>query len=514
SYKSYEYDGSYISPYAQSGAALGNTSFVFTSDGDGSAPDFAVVSNPIGEGSVLSMTGKTDYPMYKLNFKGDVLSKPGKYTVIVSAYKGSEPISAGASCWFNVNNTSANLEVGNITLGSSAFTKSTFSLVIGTSEEYAAGEVKGSLLSGVKMFTRLANGKTALFDDIELWYEEYADITFVLDGEVSTVTALASEQMPITHKSYAPGTALPLIDVTGTGYTFAGWSKTADGSGIITEAEAGCYTLYAVYEKYTDEKATAFENDITGEYGTLIYRQDFEGSDDYTAYSYNASYVSPYADSGAMLGNSNYVYTSDGDKTNPTFAVVENPVGDGYVLSMTGVTTYPIYRTVFDGNVISKPGKYTIVVNALKGTATAAVLRPRFNGCLNGASNLCSIGLGTDSFYKTAASFTVKTKEQFDASGLADTDYTRDYIYTLRDIYMFLDGGQNKTVYFDDIELWYEEYADITFHLDGEESYIANAALEVFPVTHQSIEPGETLPTFTLSGVGYKFVGWSETADG
>lgn len=515
SYGSYVYDATYQSSYASSGAALGNTSYVYASDGDGSNPTFAVVDNPVenGSGKVLSMTGTSAYPMYKLNFKGSVLSKPGKYTLTVKAYKGQESISS-AQCWFNVNNKNDNMKMGTLSLGGSAFSKNTYSTVIGTAEEYAAGEASGSLLSDIKLFAANAKERTVYFDDVELWYEEYADITFVLDCDSTAVSSLMATLLPITHKSYAPGAELPAPEIEQTGYKFLGWSKTAgDTENLVTKAEAGKYTLYAVYEQYTDAKATPFATETLGDYGRLIFKQDFESSDDMSAYSYSTVYQSPYANAGAMLGNSSYVYSTDGDATNPTFAVIDNPVGSGKVLSMTGTTAYPIYNLVFDGNVISKPGRYTVVIHTLGGTVTSAMFRPRFNNCLGNAQDFCSIGLGKDSFATTTASFVIETKEQFDATGTPATAYTKEHIYTLRSMYLFWKGGNGKTGYFDDIELWYEEYADVTFHLDGPESYVADAAAVAFPVTHQSFEPGDELPHFALSGVGYKFVGWSEKAD-
>ncbi len=513
SYSSYAYDADYQSPYASSGAALGNTSYVYAADGDGSNPNFAVVDNPVGEGKVLSMTGTSNWPMYALYFKGNVLSKPGKYTLTVQTYKGTEAISSGM-CWFNVNNSNANVTMGNLSLGTGAFSSNTFSTVVGTAEEYEAGEASAKLIHIMKMFASGANGRTLYFDNVEVWYEEYADITFVFDGATAAVSEQMAKLIPVTHKSYAPNATLPACEIGQTGYRFVGWSKTAeDSENLVTTAEAGKYTLYAIYEKYTDTKATPFDTETTGTKGRLIFKQDFESSDDMAAYSYSTAYQSPYATDGAMLGNSSYVYSTDGDATAPTFAVVDNPVGEGKVLSMTGKTAYPIYNLVFDGNVISKPGRYTVVIHALGGTVTNAMFRPRFNNCLGSAQDFCSIGLGKDSFAETSASFVIETKEEFDATGTPTTAYTKEDIYTLRSMYLFWKNGNEKTGYFDDIELWYEEYADITFHLDGPEDYVATAAATAFPITHRSFEPGETLPSFAISGVGYKFVGWSEKAN-
>ena len=105
--------------------------------------------------------------------------------------------------------------------------------------------------------------------------------------------------------------------------------------------------------------ATPFEEDIYGEYGKLIWKQDFDKSDNPGDYSYDADYVSPYTSPEYSLGDTDYINTSDSDGTNPTFEIVKNPVtGNGQSLAMTGTSSYAIYRLNFGKgkDIISNPG--------------------------------------------------------------------------------------------------------------------------------------------------------------
>ena len=148
----------------------------------------------------------------------------------------------------------------------------------------------------------------------------------------------------------------------------------------------------------------------TGEYGKLIWKQDFEGAASIGDYRYDIGYVSPYAADGATLSDTSLVWTGDGDGTNPTFTIVDNPVGDGKVLSMLGKTTYPIYRLNFgrEKDIISKPGKYTLVVHAYDGgKGYAANCRFLINRCYDGAPEAGAIRFGSDSFKKNAYTFTI-----------------------------------------------------------------------------------------------------------
>lgn len=69
---------------------------------------------------------------------------------------------------------------------------------------------------------------------------------------------------PNTHKSYLPGAALPELSVPGSGYRFIGWSKVKDdASQIVTEAEAGLYDLYAIYEDANGDDLAGLETYMT-----------------------------------------------------------------------------------------------------------------------------------------------------------------------------------------------------------------------------------------------------------
>jgi len=260
--------------------------------------------------------------------------------------------------------------------------------------------------------------------------------------------------------------------------------------------------------------ATAFSETKSGSLGKLIWKQDFDSAQSAGDYSYDPSYSSPY--SASSLGSSEFVYTGDGDFSNPTFSLVQNPVtGSGKSLAMLGTTSYPIYKLTFAGDILSKPGKYTLVINAYKGNENVnATCRFIMNRCYKGAPEMGGISLGSGSFSQTSYSFTVCTKEEFENSGLSETQFTSSKVFAFQYAYLFMSGGNGKTCYFDDLELWYDEYADVTFHTEGPTSEVTEAAGDVVTNTHRSFVPGSTLPSFSVPGSGYSFVGWSETPDG
>ena len=96
-----------------------------------------------------------------------------------------------------------------------------------------------------------------------------------------------------------------------------------------------CFSLFAagVSAVSYNGTATPLMETTTGEYGKLIWKQDFEGAASIGDYRYDIGYVSPYAADGATLSDTSLVWTGDGDGTNPTFTIVDNPVGDGKVQS-------------------------------------------------------------------------------------------------------------------------------------------------------------------------------------
>ncbi len=279
-----------------------------------------------------------------------------------------------------------------------------------------------------------------------------------------------------------------------------------------------CFSLFAVGVSAVSYNGTAtpLMETTTGEYGKLIWKQDFEGAASIGDYRYDIGYVSPYAADGATLSDTSLVWTGDGDGTNPTFTIVDNPVGDGKVLSMLGKTTWPIYQLHFgkEKDIISKPGKYTLVVHAYDGgKGYAANCRFLINRCYEGAPEAGSISFGSNAFNKNAFSFTICTKEEFKATGLTETSYTNSNVFALQYVYLFMMGGNGKTCYFDNIELWYDEYADITFHTEAKNDGMAKDLEMLFPNTHKSYLPGTALPKLSVPGSGYRFVGWSKVKD-
>ncbi len=269
-------------------------------------------------------------------------------------------------------------------------------------------------------------------------------------------------------------------------------------------------TAIAVEYKGT---ATAIPETVTSELGTLIWKQDFDSASSVGDYAYDASYVSPYAESGASLGNPDYVYAGDGDGSNPTFTVVNNPKGSGKVLSVFGTSAYPIYQLRFNGNVFSKPGKYTLSYKAYSTSAVNNVCRFYMNKATS-VSEYGEVALKTDGFNTYTFSITLISPAEFASSGLSDTAFTRTHAYTIPRIYLFQKDAEDVTTYYDDIELWYEEFATITYHVDGPNAYVTNAANNAVPKKEVSIRVGSSLPDITLTGTPYVFTGWSTSKDG
>lgn len=88
-------------------------------------------------------------------------------------------------------------------------------------------------------------------------------------------------------------------------------------------------------------------------------------------------------------------------------------------------------------------------------------------------------------------------------AGLASDEYTLDYVYSMNYFDVFLNMGNGKTLHLDDFEIWFEEYADVTFVLDG-----TDLSLDV---THRSFKPGSHMPAPNAVPAGFKFLGWTET---
>lgn len=258
-------------------------------------------------------------------------------------------------------------------------------------------------------------------------------------------------------------------------------------------------------------KGVPFENTVTGQYGKLIWKQDFEDTSSIGNYYYDPDYISPYALNGASLSDPNCVWTGDGDETNPGFSIVSDPsaTGNGKVLQMDGKSNYPIYKMNFGNDIISKPGKYTFAVKLYNGgNGVAGRCRFLVNRCYSGAHD-AEVAFGKENFADNTFSYTVCTREEFDASGLALSDYSSDMVFAFQYAYLFMMSGNGKTCWLDDIEMWYEEYADITFHIDSADKTLENSAAKSLPVVHKSLKPGQALPTLNITGTGYDFIGWS-----
>lgn len=279
---------------------------------------------------------------------------------------------------------------------------------------------------------------------------------------------------------------------------------------------ASCIPIFVKAEP-VHGTAVPFTEPTTGEYGKLIWKQDFDTAQTIGDYFYDPEYISPYANAGATLGSSDYVYTGDGDNTHPKFSLVTDPItGNGKALSMTGETYYPIYRLDFGGKVLSKPGKYTFVFKSCKEIPESLKCTVRFylNNAQNNVPEMGTAEPGTADYSTRAYSFTIRTKEEFDATGLPESHFSTSTAFSFNCVYLFLSNGNGKTVYFDDIEMWYEEYADITFHTDGPDDYVTNAASNSLSIPHQSFLSGSPLPNLNISGSDYRFIGWSREKNG
>lgn len=373
------------------------------------------------------------------------------------------------------------------------------------------------------------NGSTEfLFDDFVI-APNYA-FTYYVDGtEYKTEYVSALDDEGNYRTSFVPTLEAPKKD----GKKFLGWatSKNAEKaleSVALANEDVVLYAVYEIDDEYYlgDGIVTAFDSKIEGAFGTLIFKQDFDNAKSIKDYMYDADYVSDYKESGATLSDTSFVKIGDGDASDPLFTIVKDPVsGVGKSLSMTGRSQYPILRLTFGGSVISKPGMYhfNIKSNSSSGTLDEKV-RFYMNEVTNAESKTLSPSSSywtefpthygkwftenDDEIYKQAQknffpnnSFRVVTKEEFENSSLKNTDYTLDYVYALRYIDIFLNNGNGKTVNFDDIELWFEEYADVTFVTDG-----SGAELDV---SHRSFKPGTRLPELNV-GENYKFLGWTE----
>lgn len=391
-------------------------------------------------------------------------------------------------------------------------------------------EAKGKTDPAFIIYASSQNGDTTFFFDDFVIAPDYA-VTYCVDGaQVKTeyISPLSSDGTFLT--SFVPSYTPTAKD----GYKFAGWSASPNGTNVLENVSLANedIVLYAIYEiddqYYLGEgMATAFDSKIEGAFGTLIFKQDFDSAKSIKDYKYDADYVSDYKDDGASLSDTSLVKIGDGDSSNPLFTIVKDPVsGVGKSLSMTGRTQYPIYRLTFGGSVISKPGMYhfNIKSNSSSGTIDEKV-RFYMNEVTNADTKTLTPSSSfwtefpthygkwmtskDDEIYKQAQknfftnnSFRVVTKEEFEDSSLENTDYTLDYVYALRYIDVFINNGNGKTVNFDDIELWFEEYADVTFVTDG-----SGATLDV---NHRSFKPGTRLPELSVAD-DYKFLGWTET---
>ena len=356
-----------------------------------------------------------------------------------------------------------------------------------------------------------SGGTVAYLDDIIL--TPHYLVTYYVDGkafETQTVDPVGDDGA--FRSSFVPDAVAP----EKRGYAFLGWAlsplaESAVQSVPLANEDIALYAVYAFDETYFlgDGTATPFDETPEGAYGRLLYRNDFDGEDSIKNYEYDPAYESPYALSGASLANPATVTLRDGDGSAPRITLEPDPVsGVGDSLAMLGRSQYPLLRLSFADRALSKPGRYHFLFKSYKG---AEKLNPIVRLYMNDATAVPNITLNSSAktFAENDLRFTVVTREEFENSGVADASYTLDNVCSLDHIDLFLENGSGKTIRFDDFELWFEEYADITFRLDGLSNAVRTRITQALPALHASFKPGSRVPSPDLAGIGYRFIGWA-----
>jgi len=358
---------------------------------------------------------------------------------------------------------------------------------------YLADTTNAANLSDPAFIIYAVAGSGQLYFDDFVFAPAYC-FTYYVDGEeykTEYVSPLDNDGSFLA--SFAPEFEAPEKE----GYKFTGWALSPSGD-AVTSINLGNedIVLYAKYEYdesyYLGEgDPMAFENENNGAYGRLIFRQNFENVSSLNDYYYDSTYE----------GMENvYVEAPAGDME-AILNIDTNPVtGLDKSLKLIGKADSPVYRLMFPDGLLSRAGKYTVTFTAYRGEDTP---NTKFylgvNDCTNPPYE--NVNQSDKDNKANKFTFTVVTDEEFENSGFSDTDFTTEYVKALNYIDIGLKNGNGKIVYIDNIEIWYEEYADVTFE---------NADVEV---SHISLKPMSRLPEPAVDD-GYIFLGWSEEADG
>ena len=358
---------------------------------------------------------------------------------------------------------------------------------------YLADTTNAANLSDPSFIIYAVAGSGQLYFDDFVFAPAYC-FTLYVDGEeykTEYVSPLDNDGSFLA--SFAPEFEAPEKE----GYKFTGWALSPSGD-AVTSINLGNedIVLYAKYEYdenyYLGEgDPMAFENENNGAYGRLIFRQNFENVSSLNDYYYDSTYE----------GMENvYVEAPAGDME-AILNIDTNPVtGLDKSLKLIGKADSPVYRLMFPDGLLSRAGKYTVTFTAYRGEDTP---NTKFylgvNDCTNPPYE--NVNQSDKDNKANKFTFTVVTDEEFENSGFSDTDFTTEYVKALNYIDIGLKNGNGKIVYIDNIEIWYEEYADVTFE---------NADVEV---SHISLKPMSRLPEPAVDD-GYIFLGWSEEADG
>lgn len=357
---------------------------------------------------------------------------------------------------------------------------------------YLADTANAANLSDPSFILYAVAGSGQLYFDDFVFAPAYCFTLFVDGKEYKTEFVSPLSDDGDFLESYIPEFEAPEKE----GYKFMGWSLSPSSDAVecvaLSNEDIVLYAVYELDENYYlgEGEPMAFEKENKGAYGRLIYKQDFENISSLNTFVYDESYEGI---------EKTYAGYPDED-TKAILTLETSPLsGLDKSLKLIGKSNTPTFRITFPEG-LTKTGEYTFVFYSYKGDETA---NPKVAFGVNDCQNPTYTNMNTSSSDMKVNKFTLRvvTDEEFEESGLSSSDYTLDCITHLNYIDLYLKDGNGKSIYIDNVELWYNEYADATLVSDGVE------------VSHVSVKPGNFLPTPEVPE-GYMFLGWSEEEDG
>ena len=281
------YDADYSSPYqlTNSTATLGDVQFGYTSIGSAKvqADPLDESDNPNHVMMIRKSNTTGNYSIINWPVPDQLLSKPGELVLEYDAFlpADSDMTYLASSYYTNrgLNHSAQNFYVSEGALVKGEWKKLTKSTnirivtkeeaaeagVVWTDGAYGAYTAKQNQISPIAYVYEMyvfsndknnegnndVNKLVWYMDNIKLWFKEYADVTFRLDSLPADMQSVAYANMSNTHRSFAPGAELPELGLAGTGQEFTGWAKNLEWTEIATEAEAGQYDLYPMFQPVT-----------------------------------------------------------------------------------------------------------------------------------------------------------------------------------------------------------------------------------------------------------------------